>query len=294
MATSFYHWNALTLLLLISSRLQAIDLPSARQNDDDSNPFGIIQNGPHATAAAAAAIGTPPPTQAPPTSAPTPAPTSTPAPSLAPVVAAADANTDNPFAVTGPTQDNNVASSTTPTPTTPAAPPTDPTNAPTKPPEASATSDNDNPFGMMVPGHSGDQSPFSSTTISTDGTHSVSSPTTTTTTTINNNNNNHNGGNPFGLDDGEEASSSTTSPGIDEIFDGAPPKKLRLSSTLGSHMVLQSSPASACLYGWGTPLEAIKVKINGVVDNDGIVEKDGSWTVCLTPQVAGGPNEVRR
>jgi hypothetical protein len=65
-----------------------------------------------------------------------------------------------------------------------------------------------------------------------------------------------------------------------------------LSNTLGSHMVLQSAPRTAQIFGWGSPHDVITVQL---LDEDGAVQQQHtvvvtnatSWVVVLTPVEAG-------
>lgn len=67
---------------------------------------------------------------------------------------------------------------------------------------------------------------------------------------------------------------------------------LKLANTLGSHMVLQRAPLSACLWGWTEPLSQISISIDGSLSAQGKAAVNGGWKVCLGPQPAGGPYTV--
>jgi hypothetical protein len=71
-------------------------------------------------------------------------------------------------------------------------------------------------------------------------------------------------------------------------------QSLQLAATLGSHMVLQQAPLSACLYGTAAPGLGITVLVDGEEDQGGVSSSEGRWEVCLTPREAGGPHEVSK
>jgi hypothetical protein len=84
-----------------------------------------------------------------------------------------------------------------------------------------------------------------------------------------------------------------------------------VSNTLGSHMVLQSAPRAAQVYGWGTPRDSIIVQVlkeDGtsidsnqerqhlplVQNHSAVVGNDSAWVVQLTPMPASNdPYTIR-
>ena len=72
-----------------------------------------------------------------------------------------------------------------------------------------------------------------------------------------------------------------------------------LSNTLGSHMVLQSAPRSAQLFGWATPGDTISIELQPEYGTAGNaqhhttrVANDSSWTVSLDAVPSGGPYNI--
>ncbi|XP_011604824.2 sialate O-acetylesterase [Takifugu rubripes] len=70
--------------------------------------------------------------------------------------------------------------------------------------------------------------------------------------------------------------------------------KLRFASYYGDHMVLQKSPESAVLWGYGPEGVVITVYLSGPTQQQRSAEaaKDGIWRVSLDPVEAGGPYSV--
>ncbi|TNM93463.1 hypothetical protein fugu_001639 [Takifugu bimaculatus] len=70
--------------------------------------------------------------------------------------------------------------------------------------------------------------------------------------------------------------------------------KLRFASYYGDHMVLQKSPESAVLWGYGPKGVVITVYLSGPTQQQRSAEaaKDGIWRVSLDPVEAGGPYSV--
>lgn len=62
---------------------------------------------------------------------------------------------------------------------------------------------------------------------------------------------------------------------------------LELASPFSEHMVLQRE-MPVPVWGWGTPGEAVKVRIKGI-SGDTKVKEDGSWELKLAPLPTGGP-----
>ena len=67
---------------------------------------------------------------------------------------------------------------------------------------------------------------------------------------------------------------------------GAPTKSF-LSSTLGSHMVLQRAPKQAALWGWCSPTQAVTVQLDQQPAVRATADGTGFWKVTLAPQSAG-------
>ena len=72
-----------------------------------------------------------------------------------------------------------------------------------------------------------------------------------------------------------------------------------LSNTLGSHMVLQSAPRRAQLFGWADPGDVITIVLEPERPTAGQRQQltaraanDTSWSVSLAPVAAGGPYNI--
>ena len=60
-----------------------------------------------------------------------------------------------------------------------------------------------------------------------------------------------------------------------------------LSGTIGSHMVLQASPASARLWGWGRPGDIVQLRIDSEeMTTTATVDSEGTWSMHLKPRPA--------
>jgi len=66
---------------------------------------------------------------------------------------------------------------------------------------------------------------------------------------------------------------------------------LRLSNTIGSHMVLQRAPQRATIWGWANPMDHIVVSLSGK-NYSANAQADGAWQVALDPMAAGGPYTI--
>lgn len=66
----------------------------------------------------------------------------------------------------------------------------------------------------------------------------------------------------------------------------------KLANTLGSNMVLEHAPSSACLFGQAKGGVQIQIFLDGNLNTQGSANSAGDWRVCLTPQASGGPHEV--
>jgi len=66
--------------------------------------------------------------------------------------------------------------------------------------------------------------------------------------------------------------------------------EVRVSRLISDHMVIQQG-MRVKVWGWATPKEEIKVELNGQVAV-GKAGPDGTWSVVLPPQTAGGPYDL--
>jgi hypothetical protein len=70
---------------------------------------------------------------------------------------------------------------------------------------------------------------------------------------------------------------------------------LRFSQTLGSSMVLQREPYSACVFGQADPYIQLTVKVDGAEEATLMSHwLTGEFRQCLRPRPAGGPHEASR